>query len=237
MTKVWQGVWDIVGGVGLIRRSLGVGRRRSRVGDKGKYWNGVWTTGNDSVGVGPECEVRRGIRELWRVTKAVEVMCEGHVRAISCCARCKGCARTVNESANEVGTRKASAYTAKLLNCKNNQFTNLEAIWVLSAVLKYARRIGCEDSKNVAAEFMGSKLWASLVHPSSYLLQFGNKGIGDKVKIKVMSKENTNHNKTNAKDARGDKELQRGMRVLWIVMKVIEVMCEGYVQRICENHK
>ncbi|KAF8800950.1 hypothetical protein BYT27DRAFT_7216489 [Phlegmacium glaucopus] len=39
----------------MIRRSLGVGRRRSRVGDKGKYWNRVWTTGNDSDGVGLDC--------------------------------------------------------------------------------------------------------------------------------------------------------------------------------------
>ncbi|KAF8805734.1 hypothetical protein BYT27DRAFT_7212736 [Phlegmacium glaucopus] len=39
----------------------------------------------------------------------------------------------MNESVNEVGTREASTYTAKLLNRKNNQFTNLEAIWVLSS--------------------------------------------------------------------------------------------------------
>ncbi|KAF8816452.1 hypothetical protein BYT27DRAFT_7183999 [Phlegmacium glaucopus] len=38
----------------MIRKSLGVGRRWSRTGNKGEYWKGVWTTGNNSVGVGPE---------------------------------------------------------------------------------------------------------------------------------------------------------------------------------------
>ncbi|KAF8808212.1 hypothetical protein BYT27DRAFT_7291811 [Phlegmacium glaucopus] len=40
--------------VGVIWGSLRVGCKRSRVGDKGKYWNGVWTTGNNSDRVGPE---------------------------------------------------------------------------------------------------------------------------------------------------------------------------------------
>ncbi|KAF8809317.1 hypothetical protein BYT27DRAFT_7210287 [Phlegmacium glaucopus] len=60
-------------------------------------------------------EVQRGMGMPWIVVKVVEVMCEG-------------CARTASESVNEVGTGKASAYTVKLLNCKNNQFTDLELV-------------------------------------------------------------------------------------------------------------
>ncbi|KAF8797513.1 hypothetical protein BYT27DRAFT_7265656 [Phlegmacium glaucopus] len=48
------------------------------------------------------------------------------------CAEAGRCARIANDGANETGTREVSAYAAKLLKRKNNQFTNLEVIWVLS---------------------------------------------------------------------------------------------------------